>query len=47
MVNKKVATLTNSSFGDEDAMEEMCSTMDDLRRHNQILEDNVLHIQQH
>ena len=47
MVNKKVTTLANSeSNDDEDDMAEMCVAMDDLRRQNKILEDNVFHIQQ-
>lgn len=32
MVNKKVATLANTSIDEEDAIVEMCVAMDDLRR---------------
>lgn len=41
MVNKKVVTPTNISTN----YEEICATMDDLRYHNQTLEDSVFHFQ--
>lgn len=45
MVNKWVETPSNNSSDcDEDFIEEMCATMDDLCHQNQSLEDNVLHI---
>lgn len=44
MVNKKMA---NDEFeGEESVMAEMRTTMDDLCRQNQTLEDKVFHIKQ-
>lgn len=46
MVNKKVETPTNSELiGEENAMEEMWVSMDNLRCQNWTLEDNFLNIQ--
>lgn len=46
MVNKKVVTPNNNSTDDEDSMEEMRPTMDDLCRNNQTFEDNFIHIKE-
>lgn len=45
MVNKKITIMANNSTNDGNAMAEMRVAMDDLCRHNQTFEDNVLHIQ--
>lgn len=47
MVNRKTITLIcKESDNEESDMEEMRASMDDLRRQNRTLEDNVHHIQQ-
>lgn len=47
MVNNKATTLDNDeSDNEENVVVEMLVVMDDLRCHNQTLEDNVLHIEQ-
>lgn len=46
-MNKKATTPTTDEFDEEESvMAEMCAVMDNLRRHNQIFEVDVFHIQQ-
>lgn len=48
MVNKKTTISVNEESADEkSAIAKMRAVMYDLRRQNQTLEDNILHIQQH
>lgn len=48
MVNKKAATLVCEEFdGEESLTVQICAAMDDLRHHNQTLEDNIPHIHKH
>lgn len=48
MVNKNTTNSPNKESDDKkNVIVKMCATMDDLYRQNQILEDNILHIQQH
>lgn len=46
-MNKKTVTPTSEVSGsEENVIMQMCAVMNDLHRHNQTLQDNVLHIQQ-
>lgn len=36
-----------SGSGNVDSLAEMCATMEEIRRQNQTLEDNILNIWQH
>lgn len=50
MVNMRVPSLTpegTSGSGDVDTLAEICAAMDELRHHNQTLEDEIHNIRHH
>lgn len=46
MVARRGTTTTSNSSGDNEIITKMWVAMDEMHRHNQILEDNILNLQQ-